>query len=659
MPAFKRTSTQFLDDNGDPLLNGKLYVGSYGLDPVANPITIYSDVGLTTPLTNPQTLDSFGRPANDIYIGVDFSYKVEDSGGTQIELKDVDFTVDSNEVSFDQGVTGSVSRTLQSRLSDVVSVKDFGATGDGSTDDTAAIQAAIDYCAALASSETWFEDDRGTDVATWGSTVELYFPPGLYLISSGLTVAEGNKNLIISNATLKATGVGWATTDYMLAGSDSNSTYITVQNSRFNCANKCGGMHAKARWRILKCHIERVAGVGVYLNGSDAWIDQCIIGQWTTFDDEFYLQANYTGVGIECPYNDVRITNCVVRWLYECVRISHTNIFMADCHLFNGMENFAEYDSDGTYVGGGAGDAVGRTYAALIVVEAPTGERAGSLNHVSVNHCYLDNGTIELYDNSVHFNGCMFVANSAHVPNNAGTTDYWIRCDAKGISTTLRVIVTDPIFWVTSLARKILYFTASGGNSWGNDVSALEASSINQAITDNNGVEISPRQRFGSLALSEAFAFTNAGAGCKIKFSDDNTTSDSTRPEVGSLGDDLSLQGDDIFAASKYMSLTNSAGSAQFAARANLGEDASFELYEATADGGATYTNRGRWKYDSSGGRAILQSSQPLSIQVAGNDMLSVTATRPTVTGSKGGNAALASLITVLAGLDLINDSTT
>lgn len=71
---------------------------------------------------------------------------------------------------FKQSGTGVVSRAIRDKLRDIVSVKDFGATGDGTTDDTTAIQAAFD----------------AVKVAGGG----VFFPAGTYRITSQLSLAS-------------------------------------------------------------------------------------------------------------------------------------------------------------------------------------------------------------------------------------------------------------------------------------------------------------------------------------------------------------------------------------------------------------------------------------------------------------------------------------
>lgn len=218
--SFKLDGTKFKAwaDNGTPLVGGLLY--TYVSGTTTNKAT-YTSSTLGVANTNPIVLDARGEA--DVWLGAGaYTFTLKTSAGVTVDTVDdvmapadlgnaTDPAQGAGAVGFDytlaygagtigkwlkdnvtllsdlaasgsaslvgwiQSGTGSVLRTVQDKLRDTISVKDFGAVGDGIADDTAAINVAISACAVLMRN--------------------LYFPPGTYKITS--TIALGSNPIAL------------------------------------------------------------------------------------------------------------------------------------------------------------------------------------------------------------------------------------------------------------------------------------------------------------------------------------------------------------------------------------------------------------------------------------------------------------------------------
>lgn len=172
----------FTDIDGQPLEDGYIWIGVANLAPIGNPINVYWDAALTIPAVQPiRTRGGYpvnsGTPAR-LYVNSDYSIQVQNKNGSvvysaataterysQVVVTGLDFT---------QAGTGAVTRTVQSKLEEWVSVQDFGADPTGGVSSVTAIQNAV---------------DTGKNV---------FFPAGTYLIDATITVS-GNSQTLFGN----------------------------------------------------------------------------------------------------------------------------------------------------------------------------------------------------------------------------------------------------------------------------------------------------------------------------------------------------------------------------------------------------------------------------------------------------------------------------
>ena len=183
-----------------------------------------------------------------------------------------------------QGVAGpnGVSQVVY------VNVKDFGAMGDGITDDTVAIQSAISSAANLV----------------------MWFPPGTYLCST-LIVMAGNFVTLsaVSGAVVLKKNAGSTPSIMRITGN-----YCTIQDIQFDGSSVASGnscLEITGTFnKILRCFMSNATGHGIDLDGSlglgsasNNWIEDCYIHNNTGIGISQYTATDNTIVNNQIYFN--------------------------------------------------------------------------------------------------------------------------------------------------------------------------------------------------------------------------------------------------------------------------------------------------------------------------------------------------------------------
>jgi hypothetical protein len=222
---------------------------------------------------------------------------------------------------------GATSRSLHDKLSEIVSVKDFGATGNGYVDDTEAIQAAINAAAGIG----------GSVDGHYGGAV--FFPPGEYLTRT-ITLDERHFGIRLFGVMPNKDSINHRDSSdrrdlpnngsWLKLKADQNTDMLLIHNNskdKHSIVIHDLGFNGNYQQQNLRTCVDNKASCIKLKGANTVFIDRCMI-----------YGAGYAGVGSEKSVvgnvaNAISLSNCFIN---DCAMYGIDASQMADSVIGNG-----------------------------------------------------------------------------------------------------------------------------------------------------------------------------------------------------------------------------------------------------------------------------------------------------------------------------------
>jgi len=315
-----------------------------------------------------------------------------------------------------------IARWMQRRGSSIISVADFGVVGDGVTDDTAAIQAAITYA-----------ETKGTRY----NRVIIYGAGNLYAVSSSIDLTAAN-GVILTGFNFKAIGTWAASTTPLINLVSASGTIFnnSLYDVTIDCNFKCSGISISNASNVTceKVFVLHFLAFGIKTTtkATELTLSNCEVKEWLFGESGEVSPSLRIANGYDLDSADFTILNSIGAYcLRDLIATSRSNGQIIGSHFYSGS-------------GTSAIDAT--------IVES-------DMNNLLFDACYFDNGRVLLT------NMRQVITNSLFALNSSGANPVGLELRAQFSAEDLAgLVVTNNLFTGYPASSAVALTTATAGS---------------------------------------------------------------------------------------------------------------------------------------------------------------------------------------------------